>query len=406
MVESSPPPDPALQRLRWHYLSVYGVFGCVSPYLSVYLGDVKGLSPSQIGLIFALGQAGVLVLPALMTLLADRYRIVSPLMVALFGVNLTAMAGLSVATGFAACLVAVVLNQFANQPQLALSDGLFFSLQAQPGRKRVPFSKVRVFGTIGFIVPSVILFFVYSWGGLTLVPYAAMVMAVIGLLNARRLPRRLPDSGPKATRLPTAEAARMLRQPRLALFCLGLGCIFAANAAYYAFYPVYLTRQVGIDSRWIGLVANVGVAIEILYMLGFERLRARFGLAGLTLAGISAVLLRNALLAFVPVASAAIGLQSFHGLAIVGVHIAPLMILNDLVTSETYRNSVQGLYAMLVVGVFGIIGNLAAGQLAELGLPLLYRSALAAAAVGFVLVVISLRWKGAASGPLEGSGKL
>jgi PPP family 3-phenylpropionic acid transporter len=399
---SSPSGAEALRRLRWHYLAVYAIFGCVSPYLPVYLGDIKGLSPEQIGLIFAIGQSGVLVLPALMTLMADRYRIVAPIMIALFMVNLTAMAGLSLATGLTACLAAVVLNQFANQPQLALTDGLFFSLQARAGPAAVPFSSVRVWGTIGFIGPSLALFSVYSWGGLTLVPYAAMLMAVAGLVNARHLPRRLPDTGPRATRLPTAEAARLLLQPRTALFCAGLGCVIAANAGYYAFYPVYLTREVGVDPRWIGLIANVGVVIEIAYMLGFERLQARFGLAGVTLAGIGAVLIRNVCLAFFPTIAAAVGLQAVHGLAIVGVHLAPLMILNRLVTGESYRNSVQGLYAMLVVGVFGITGNFTAGQLAGRGLPLLYQVNLATTAVGFALVLVALRWRDSDGATLGG----
>lgn len=359
--------------------------------MAIYLWNIKGLAPSEIGLIFACGQLSVLFLPVAMTLLADRYRLVSSILTALFVINLIAMSGLTVATGFAGCLVFVFLNQFANQPQVALADGLFFSLQSDPTVPRQPFTHVRVWGTIGFIVPSVIIFIAYRMGGLQIVPYVATLSAALGLINAQGLPRRLPPAKTPVTRLPTVEAARVFRRPAVAVFCLGLGCLYAANAAYYGFYPLYLTQQLGVDARWIGLIANLGVALEILYMLSFERLRARFGLPAIILAGAGAVVARMTLLGFVPARSAAIGLQAMHGLTVIGVFVAPLMHLNSLVKTEGFRNSVQGLYVMLVAGLFSIAGNYLAGKLAEQGLLILYRGALASALLGGGLIWLGLR---------------
>lgn len=386
-----PEPLSPLFRLKAHNFWVYAVFGCISPYLPVYLGDVKGLAPAQIGLILALGQSGVLFLPPVMTYLVDRYGWVAPLLVALFSINVAAMGGLALASGFAACLVAVFFNQLANQPQVALTDGLFFSLQREPDATPTPYPAVRVWGTIGFIAPSAVIVVFYRWGGLLVIPFAAMLAAGFGMLNARHLPRRLARPWDSQARLPTVEALRLLSRPRVALFCAGMGLLIATNASYYGFYPLYLTQQVQIEARWIGLIANVGVVLEIGFMLAFERLRSRIGLRGLIIAGVGAALARLALLAFLPGAFAAVALQVGHGITIIGLLVAPVMYLNTL-AGDSYRNSVQGLYVMLVAGVFAVLGNFLSGQLAEAGLLTLYRTAFVVCACGGILIATSFLW--------------
>lgn len=382
---------PPLFRLKAHYFWVFAVFGCISPYLPVYLREVKGLAPAQIGTILAVGQSGVLFLPPVMTFVADRYGLVAPLLIGLFSINVAAMAGFTVATGFAACLFAVFFNQLANQPQVALSDGLFFSLQRAAGGGSTSFSVVRVWGTIGFIVPSLAIVMVFPWGGLQVVPYAAILAALFGMANARHLPRLIERSAEARTRLPTADAARLLLRPRLALFCIGMGLLIASNAAYYGFYPLYLTQQVGIEARWVGLIATVGVTFEIGFMLGFERLKQRVGLRGLVLAGVLAGLARLGLLGFWPSPVTAVCLQFGHGLTIIGLMVAPVIYLNTL-AGDSFRNSVQGLYVMLVSGVFAVSGSYLSGHFAEAGLMVLYRLAFGVCALGGALVVTSFLW--------------
>lgn len=378
-------------RLRAHFFAVFAVLGCVSPYLPVYLRDVKAIGPGALGVILATGQAGVLFMPALMTFLADRYRVVAPLLVALFALNTIAVGLLTQVQGFLACLACIFFTQLANQPQIALADGLFFSLQANPRSPRITYSSIRVWGTFGFIAANLLVATVFPLGGLAAMPWVAAALALAGLLNATRLPRRLGPVAPAArARLPTAEAARVLAQPRVALLCLGLALMVVTNTAYYGFYPLYLTEQVGVAPRWVGAIAALGVTLEIGYMLALERLRARLGLPGLILLGAACNLARLTLLAFFPNAPFAIGLQALHGLTVIGVLIAPAMYLNQLAPDHC-RNSVQGLYVMLVVGAFAILGNLLSGRIAEHGLLTLYRAALAIGLLGFTLIALAFR---------------
>jgi predicted MFS family arabinose efflux permease len=215
----------------------------------------------------------------------------------------------------------------------------------------------------------------------------AAVTAAVGFLNARRLPRSLPPTA-GGGRLPTFEAARLLLRPPLFIFCLGIGLILFTNAAYYSFYPLYLTEVAGFQPRWVGLIANIGVVLELGYLLLFDRFRVRISLPTIILAGAISCALRMAILAFLPSPFWATVFQLFHGIGVIGVFIAPAMYLNNL-AKDDYRSSVQGLYVMLVPGGFGILGNLISGQLASAGLLNLYQISLWIALSGIVLLIVA-----------------
>jgi PPP family 3-phenylpropionic acid transporter len=379
----------SIRRLQCHYFAIYTVFGAITPYLPIYLRDVKGLGASQMGIIFAAGQSAVLVMPILMTYLADRYRLVRPILMALFCCNLVAMVFLLGAVGFWASLCCIALNRLATQPQVALGDGLFFTLQNDPTQPRASFSSVRVWGTIGFIIPSLIMYAGYHLGGgVTWMPYVTAAFALFGIINAFGLPQRSAPRPSTPQSMPTLAAARVLRRPPLALFCLGVGFVIFSNMAFYGFYPLYLTAQVGIAERWVGLISSLGVGFEIIYVLALEPMRKRFGFGGLIILGGAASVFRLACLAFLPTPFFAIIFQVFHGLTVIAFMIVPVIYLNTF-AEEGFRNSIQGLYVMLVSGLFAIAGNIAAGQLAEISLVTLYQVSLVVCLFGLALIGIS-----------------
>ena len=386
-------PTP-IRRLKAHYFVIYAVFGAVTPYMPLYLRDIKGLSPSEMGTIFAAGQSAVLFMPVVMTYLADRFRLVRPLFVVLFTLNVIAMTALVGAVGFWACLLWIALNRLATQPQVALGDGLYFTLQADPKQPRSSFSVVRVWGTIGFIAPSIVFFVGYEFGGgITWIPWVTAIAAGLGIVNALRLPMRSAAQKTSVrSKISTLEAARVLARPPLALFCLGVGFVIFSNMAFYSFYPLYLTTQVGIDEKWVGPISSLGVGIEVLYILGLDRLKRRFGFAGIIALGALASVFRLACLAYLPTPFFAVVFQVFHGATVLGFMIVPVMYLNAH-AEEGYRNSIQGLFVVLVSGVFAIAGNIVAGQIAEIGLLELYQVSLGVCIFGILLTASGL-WLG------------
>ncbi len=405
-----------MPALRVQFLLAYAVMGSLLPYLPVYLSR-QGLTSAQIGYVLSTAGLAVLLTPVLTALAADTRVQNRTLLGLLYAASAAALLGLLTADGFWAILFTHSLFALAFAPFVPLSDALFFAEQRRRrdlGQPVVAYHRVRVYGTVGFIVPSLFLYLLLRQDvpiGVTL--GSAIVCALLGLANTARLPRvrigghpsepvddaadagassdrtqpaaagRASPSGPVAVtrarpELPTLAAARALLEPHLAVFCLAMWLVHVATAGYYVFYPIYLTDTIGFDQRWIGLISSIGVTIEIFFVLAFGRLLARFGLRGLMTLGALAIVARMALLWLVPTPTVAIATQALHGLMVLVIHVAPPIFLNHHAKPH-YRNSMQGLFAMLIYGTGRITGSVVSGWIADANLLAVFAAAAALA---------------------------
>jgi PPP family 3-phenylpropionic acid transporter len=387
----------AMRVMRAQYFLTYAVMGCVLPYLPVLL-RARGMQQTQVGYLFAISGVAVLLAPVLVTLLADTRADARSLMAGALAVAGASLVGLALSRDLVPLLSWYALHALAMTPLMPLQDGLLFAVQERGrrelGAEPLPFHRVRVWGTIGFVVPSVALFWLLRAGArvdVTLICGAAC--AALAALWARLL---VPGAGPRApldpdgNRLPTLEALRVLARPDALVFCAATFLLGVATASYYAFYPIYLTEVVGIDAQWVGLIANVGVVIEILFMLAFGKMLRIMGLKWLIVAGIAATAARFALLAAAPNVTSAIATQAFHGMMVLMVAVVPPLLLERW-AAPRFRHSMQGLYAMLVWGVARTAGSLLAGPVAQRSVTVLFWVAAAICAASAVLVVIAFR---------------
>ena len=354
--------------MRAQYFLSFGVIGAVLPFLSVFLDD-RGLTRTQIGYVTAAASFGVVLTPVLITLLADAAVAGRALMAGVFvasGVLLAAVHGVH---GFWPILACYALHSLAFAPAAPLQDGIYFAAAARDP-DAPPYHVVRVWGTVGYIVPSAVLYFVLTRSGSVAPALACGVMlCAAGALNALLLlpradPRLEDKSQANGSRLPTVAAVRALLEPHVLVFCVAMALVHFAAMGYYQFYPLYLTEARGIDKRWVGLIANIGVVVEIFFMLGFGWLSAKLTLRGLMIAGVACIAVRLVLLAFVPTNTVAIGTQLLHGMMVLVLHVAPPIYLNAR-AGDAFRSSIQGLYAMAVAGAARIAGSVVTGRVAE-----------------------------------------
>lgn len=379
------------------------------PYLPVWL-EGRGLSEREVGYVLATTGVGVMISPLLLTLLADTR--VQPRR--LLAVQMLCTAGAAclmlVSQGFVPLLLSYLLFALAMTPVMPLQDSLLFSRQQQEernGTNATPYHKVRVFGTVGFLVPAVALFTHLQLGGsLDWALILTAVFGVLGAINTRFMPERerpAEDSQPKASarQLPTLDALRSVMRSDALVFALAMWLLYMSMSAYYTFYPILITRSpesfgAGIDAKWIGLIANVGVMVEVPFMLAFGWLLAKLGLRWFMTLGASAMALRMGLLWVVPTAPVAVGTQALHGMMVLVLHVAPPVFFNRFAT-ERYRSSIQGLYAVAVMGTGRIVGNVTAGEVAEASLrgAFLYATLMAVAAAA--LFALAFRPRGEAA---------
>jgi PPP family 3-phenylpropionic acid transporter len=377
------------------YFLSFAVLGAIIPSFSVLLAE-RGLDKAHIGNIFAISNLAVIFTPLLITLLADTAIAPRYLMAALFALSGLFLAGLIPLHSFWPIVALYSLHMLALQPTFPLQDGIHFAAQAQRREKNlpeIPYHTVRVWGTIGYIVPGAVLYFILTPNGtMTPILYVGVAVCALGVIYAFFLPhlpapspRRLRLSGTTAQlpiasknpqpilphKLPTAAAARAMLEPHVLVFCIAMFLIYTASQSFYQFYPLHLTDRSHIDKQYITSISNIGVVGEIFFMLAFPWLVKKLTLRRVMYIGSLIIALRLYLLAAFPSPVVAIAIQLIHGMTVLVVHVAPPIFL-DQRASNQYRNSIQGLYAMAFAGAGRVTGSLLSGYLAQISLALTF----------------------------------
>ena len=121
--------------------------------------------------------------------------------------------------------------------------------------------------------------------------------------------------------------------------------------------------MVGVPKRYIGLIINLGVLIEVGCTLIMPWVQRRIHLKGIMVLGLACMVTRMVLLSFFPTPFTAVISQIGHGFEVLALYIGPVMFLNRLADDE-FRNSIQGVFTMAVSGSARVLGGVSAGLMA------------------------------------------
>lgn len=352
-----------MKPLRRQFFLSYAVIGSVMPLMTVFLREQGGFDFWQIGLAMSLMSVPMLCSPALITLLADRNLDTRRILAVAYSCSALVLSALYFSNSIALTLTLFVFHGLSFVAMLPLQDGYYFSL-AEEARKKgeiVPsYPLIRVWGTVGFILPSLILFYPLSKGAsASAILPCAVGFCLLSLANSFTLSRIQKPAG-VLRKLPTTAALKAIFQPQARWLSIGLFFGFMAAATYYAFIGNYLDEVVGIPKKHIGLIINLGVVLEIGFTLIMPWMQRIIHLKGIMVIGLFAMLTRMILLAAFPSPWVAIVVQLCHGMEVLALFVGPVMFLDRLATDD-FRNSIQGVFTMAIGGVARVIGAVAAG---------------------------------------------
>ena len=377
-------------HLRLQYFLNYAVNGCLIPFMSIYFQQMH-LDNMQIGMVMGVASLAVVLSPVLVTLIADTHLDARRMLAGLLILTAVSLVVLPLFGTFLAILCGWLMTNIVQIPINPLQDGINFAIQEQRSKKGLqpaPFHKVRVWGTIGFITPGLALYLlVRRTQDVTVVIYLAAAFALAAGLNSLMLPPIGEREKSSERKLPTIEAARVLLGRKMLIFCIASFLFQMAAACYYSYYPIYLTNGLGISKQWSAMIMNIGVLGEILFMLSFGRLMAYFGPRRFLLLAASVMLVRMTLLAAVASPYIAIGTQVCHGAMVLLLQVGPIVLLNKMAEAR-FRHSLQGLFAMLVIGGGRIVGNFAVAPIARHGYNAAYWWAAGLVLVAGVLLAV------------------
>ncbi len=340
----------------------YGYVGLFNPYAPLWFKHL-GFSTLAIGVLAALQSWTRVVAPYAWGWLADHSGRRVELLRLAVGLSTASVAGLLVARSFAGVALCVLLLFLSNGGVVPLSEAaLAHHVSSGRGLDVGRYGRVRVWGSIGFIIAVSVYGFVLQRVDIGVFP--ALVLGTLSLLVVASFRLPATHDAHAAGDEAAGSAMAVLRRPEVAWFFAGVFFTVLAHAGLYAFFSLYLDA-LGYGKAAVGLFWAVSVAAEIAFFTFQGRWFHRLSVHGWLIAGAAATTLRfAATAAFGRIAVVLVAAQLLHALTFAAQHAACVALVNRHFPGRL-RGRGQALYTTLGYGVSGVLGGLAGGALSE-----------------------------------------
>ncbi|TDF39812.1 MFS transporter [Alteromonadaceae bacterium M269] len=347
--------DKQILILGLSYLFYFAMLGALVPFMGVFL-DSRGLTSVEIGQLLSLITITRILGPNLWAFLADKTG--KNLRVLQLGSFLT-LAGFSVvyvSFGFWSLTLAFSLFMLfwtAVLPQIEVIT--LNNIEGNPAR----YSRIRLWGSIGYILFSVVGGFVIDWNG----PGALLYLCSIILLGLFLSTLFVKDTKVASKPSDALESMwKMISAWPFVAFMLSAILLQVSFGPFYSFFALYM-RDIGYTGQQTGWLIALGVAAEVFIFIYAGKLINRFGVKSVMLFCIGMTALRWWLLASAAnVLTLLIFSQLIHALSFGLTHSASIHFIHRYFTGK-YQTRGQALYTSVSFGVGGAVGNLIAGQI-------------------------------------------
>jgi nucleoside transporter len=328
---------------------------------------------AQSGLAYSTQAWGAIIAPFIVGLIADRYFHAERLLGVIHLVGGVLMLVLAQARDFAHFYLFLLAYMILYMPTLALVNAVAFRQMDVPARD---FPKVRVWGTIGWIVAGLVISYVFDWdaptalaGGalhntFTMCGVSSFLLGAYSFTLPHTPPLGTAQRGRKLSSLLGFDALEMLRERNFAVFFFASILICVPLAFYYQDANQFLTE---IHVAHAAGKQTLGQASELCFMLLLPLFLKRYGMKATLLMGMVAWACRYALF------SAGDAWQ-LEWLLLVGIALhGPCydfffvsgQIYTDTRAGQERQAAAQGLITLATYGVGMLIGFSAAGVITD-----------------------------------------
>ena len=377
-------------RLSGFYFFYFALLGVLVPYWTLYLESLS-FSAEVIGMLMGVLHLSRVIAPNLWGWLADvtgqRVRIV----------QLGALAAWL-------CFLAIFWQQQALGVGLVMLAFSFFWNAVLPqfevitldhlGARSTEYSRIRMWGSIGFIVAVVLVGWLLDQVALDRLPQVVCLLLLLIWLNTLLI-GRAKQACDEAVAESAVGLKAILLQPQVLAFFAVCFLVQFGHGPYYTFYSV-LMQELGHDRAAIGLLWALGVVAEVILFMLMPRLLGRFGCRGIMLVSLLLCVLRWGVTAILPEVLVAMLLaQLLHAATFGCLHAVGIALVQHYFTSATSGRG-QALFSSLGFGAGGVCGAVISGVFwDELGQYTFLLAALASL-LAFVLALIWIhpdRWR-------------
>ena len=251
--------------------------------LGSYLGNNLQATDAQSSMAFSTQSWGAIIAPFIIGLIADRFFNAERILGLLHLVGAALMYFMYQASDFASFYPYVLAYMIAYMPTLALVNSVSFGQMEDPSKQ---FGKVRVWGTVGWIVAGLMISYVFSWDsaqsiadGMLKNTFLLCSIASLALgIFSFTLPNTPPQSSNQSVGLRDVlglDALALLKDKNFLVFFLSSVLICIPLAFYYQNANPFLT-EIGVENATGKM--TLGQVSEVLFMLALPVFLNRFGI--------------------------------------------------------------------------------------------------------------------------------
>ena len=370
-------------RLSRFYFFYYFFVGSFVPYWGIYLQS-ENFSPSSIGILLSLFQISRIVAPNFWGWLADHtgHRVKWIKLTSFLG--LIGFIGIFWAKGFFWIFLVMSALSLFTSSTLPLAESLTLAhLATTDGH----YSRIRLWGSIGFIVASLFLGYLIDLQGINILLWVLLItQAIIFFLS-----NTIPEAKEIHHKKNDLSIWKIIKTPSVVALLIGCTLMVSAHGVLYNFYSIYL-KEHGYSSATIGLLWAVGVICEIFIFMLMPKILRRYSLKTILLISLFLGVIRFILIGASPDQFYLLLIaQMFHAATFGSFHAASIEVIAYFFKGRNQSRG-QAIYNSVAYGIGGTIGGLGGGYLIQyLGGQLGFMIAAISPLIGFIVIWYGLK---------------
>ncbi len=370
-------------RLSRFYFFYYFFVGSFVPYWGIYLQS-ENFSPSSIGILLSLFQISRIVAPNFWGWLADHtgHRVKWIKLTSFLG--LIGFIGVFWAKGFFWIFLVMSALSLFTSSTLPLAESLTLAhLATTDGH----YSRIRLWGSIGFIEASLILGYLIDLQGIDILLWVLLItQAIIFFLS-----NTIPEAKEIHHKKNDLSIWKIIKTPSVAALLIGCTLMVSAHGVLYNFYSIYL-KEHGYSSATIGWLWAVGVICEIFIFMLMPKILRRYSLKTILLMSLFLGVIRFILIGASPDHFYLLLIaQMFHAATFGSFHAASIEVIAYFFKGRNQSRG-QAIYNSVAYGIGGTIGGLGGGYLIQyLGGQFGFMIAAISPLIGFIVIWFGLK---------------
>jgi len=367
-------------RLSSFYFFYFALLGCIAPFWALFLSD-RGFTPLEIGELMGLFGLVRMIAPNVWGALGDYTGKRMPLLRVGCAVCFVVFSNIYWVDDFfyMACIMvgygffwAAVLPQFEVVTLNYLRD------------RTDDYSKIRIWGSIGFVVVVLLLGWVFDYVSVSYLP-AFMLVMLLAIFICSLCVRGIDQ-------VKYGEESEgflvLLWRPEVLAFLVAAFLIQFSHGAYYTFFSLFLEAQ-GYSKTMIGFLWALGVMAEVLVFLVVHKMFKHVGYKSVLIASLFLAALRWYFTAhFADVLWMLMLLQLTHAATFGTMHAVSMHYVHKYFNGP-HQGQGQAFFASFTYGAGGALGTYVSGLVwqQDLGVTMFELAGLSAL-VGMVIALI------------------